>query len=233
VTFRRLGYNAGQFQRIPTRCGQSAEKQKGIWMSPSRVLADQIFPQDGIAADAVRIAAATILLGLCAHIVIPLPWTPVPITGQTFGVLLVGVLLGARRGGLALLLYLLEGAAGLPVFQPLGLAGAARFVGPTTGYLISYPLAALVTGWMVERGTEIAAARAEKSRSSTFALVGGLISGDAIIFAGGCAWLAVGWGLGWKLALQQGALPFVPGEIIKIVMIMAAVGGIQLFRRTR
>ena len=88
-------------------------------MSQSKVLADQIFPQEGLAADAVRIAAATILLALCAHIAIPLPWTPVPITGQTFGVLLVGVLLGARRGGIALVLYLLEGAAGLPVFQPL------------------------------------------------------------------------------------------------------------------
>jgi biotin transport system substrate-specific component len=201
-------------------------------MSQSRVLADQIFPQEGIAADAARIAAATILLALCAHIVVPLPWTPVPITGQTFGVLLVGVLLGARRGGLALLLYLLEGAAGLPVFQPLGLVGPARFLGPTAGYLIAYPAAAFVTGWLVERGSQFAAARATKSSFAAFSLIGGLISGEAIIFAAGCAWLAVGLGLGWKLALQQGALPFVPGEVVKIVLIIAVVGGSQLFRRT-
>lgn len=201
-------------------------------MSQSRVLADQIFSQEGIAADAVRVAAATILLALCAHIVIPLPWTPVPITGQTFGVLLVGVLLGARRGGLALVLYLLEGAAGLPVFQPLGLVGPARFLGPTAGYLISYPVAAFVTGWLVERGSQFAAARGTKSSFAAFSLIGGLLSGEAIIFAAGCAWLAVGLGLGWKLALQQGALPFVAGEVVKIVLIMAAVGGIQLFRRT-
>lgn len=200
-------------------------------MSQSRVLADQIFPHEGIAADALRIAAATILLALCAHIVIPLPWTPVPITGQTFGVLLVGVLLGARRGGLALVLYLLEGAAGLPVFQPLGLVGPARFLGPTAGYLLSYPAAAFVTGWLVERGAQIAAGRAAQSRFAGISLIGGLISGESIIFAGGCAWLAVGLGFGWKLALQQGALPFVPGEIIKMVMIVAAVGGLQLFRR--
>lgn len=200
-------------------------------MSQSKVLADRIFPQEGIAADAVRIVAATVLLALCAHIVIPLPWTPVPITGQTFGVLLVGVLLGARRGGLALVLYLLEGAAGLPVFQPLGLAGAARFLGPTAGYLISYPVAAFVTGWMVERGTQLGAARGETSRLSAAALIGGLISGDAIIFASGCLWLAVGLGLGWKLALQQGALPFVPGEAAKMLSIIAAVEGVQLFRR--
>jgi biotin transport system substrate-specific component len=208
------------------------EDEKGNWMSQSRALADQIFPQEGIAADAVRIVAATVLLALCAHVVIPLPWTPIPITGQTFGVLLVGVLLGARRGGIALVLYLLEGAAGLPVFQPLGLVGPARFLGPTAGYLISYPVAAFVTGWMVERGTEVAAARADRTRLSAVALIGGLISGEAVIFAGGCAWLALGLGLGWKLALQQGALPFVPGEVIKIVMIVAVVGGVQLFRRT-
>ncbi|MGA7854963.1 MAG: biotin transporter BioY [Candidatus Acidiferrales bacterium] len=201
-------------------------------MSQSRALADQIFPREGVAADAVRIAAATILLALCAHIVIPLPWTPVPITGQTFGVLLVGVLLGARRGGLALVLYLLEGAAGLPVFQPLGLVGPARFLGPTAGYLISYPVAAFVTGWLVERGSQFVEARATKSYFAAFSLIGGLISGEAIIFAGGCAWLAVGLGLGWKLALLQGALPFVPGEVVKIVLIVAAVGGMQFFRRT-
>ncbi|MGA7638132.1 MAG: biotin transporter BioY [Candidatus Acidiferrales bacterium] len=200
-------------------------------MSQSRVLADQIFPQEGIAADTVRIAAATILLALCAHIAIPLPWTPVPITGQTFGVLLVGVLLGARRGGIALVLYLLEGAAGLPVFQPLGLVGPARFLGPTAGYLISYPVAAFVTGWLVERGAQIAGARAGNSRFAAFPLIGGLISGEAIIFAGGCAWLAVGLGFGWKLALEQGVLPFVPGEIVKLAALVAAVGGFQLFRR--
>ena len=79
-------------------------------MSQSKVLADRIYSGEGIAADALRIFAANILLVLCAHIVIPLPWTPVPITGQTFGVLLVAVLLGARRGAITLIMYLLEGA---------------------------------------------------------------------------------------------------------------------------
>ena len=105
-------------------------------MSQAKVPADRIYSGEGIAADALRIAAANILLVLCAHIVIPLPWTPVPITGQTFGVLLVAVLLGARRGAITLILYLLEGAAGLPVFQPLGLPGLARFAGPTAGIFV-------------------------------------------------------------------------------------------------
>src|SRR5277367_6796205 len=153
-------------------------------MSQSRVLADQLYSGEGVAADVVRIAAANVLLALCAHIAIPLPFTPVPITGQTFGVLLVAVLLGARRGAITLVLYLLEGVAGLPVFQPLGLPGLARFAGPTGGYLFSYPVAAFVTGWLVERGAKIVdRSREGGSRLAGLPLIGALISGEAIIFA--------------------------------------------------
>jgi biotin transport system substrate-specific component len=200
-------------------------------MSQSKVLADQLYSGEGLAADALRIAAANILLALSAHVVMPLPWTPVPITGQTFGVLLVGVLLGSRRGGVALVLYLVEGLAGLPVFQPLGLAGPARFLGPTAGYLLSYPSAAFVTGWLVERGTRMDLARNLTSRVAGLPLIGALISGEGIIFLGGCTWLAVGLRLGWNAALRQGALPFLPGEIVKMALIVAAVGGYQIFRR--
>src|SRR5580693_8485869 len=200
-------------------------------MSQSKVLADKIYSAEGIVPDAVRIAAANILLALCAHIVIPVPWTPVPITGQTFGVLLVGVLLGSRRGGIALALYLLEGFAGLPVFQPLGLAGPARFLGPTAGYLISYPAAAFVTGWLVERGAQIGLARRANSHFAGLGLIRALISGEVIIFLGGCVWLALGLGLGWKLALDQGALPFILGFIIKMASIVAAIGGFKIFKR--
>ena len=200
-------------------------------MSQAKVLADRIYSGEGIAADALRIAAANILLVLCAHIVIPLPWTPVPVTGQTFGVLFVAVLLGARRGAITLILYLLEGAAGLPVFQPLGLPGLARFAGPTAGYLFSYPLAAFVTGWLVERGAKIRDSRVGGSRLAALSLVGALISGEAIIFACGCAWLALFLGMGWSVALSQGALPFVSGEIIKMALIVVAAGGLHLARR--
>jgi len=200
-------------------------------MSQTKVLADRIYSGEGIAADAVRIVAANILLVLCAHIVIPLPWTPVPITGQTFGVLLVAVLLGARRGAITLVLYLLEGAAGLPVFQPLGLPGLARFAGPTAGYLFSYPLAAFVTGWLVERGAKNVESRDASSRTAALPLIGALISGETIIFACGCAWLALVLRVSWSVALSQGALPFVPGEIIKMALIAVAAGGMQLARR--
>ncbi len=200
-------------------------------MSQSKVLADRIYSGEGIAADALRIVAANILLLLCAHIVIPLRWTPVPITGQTFGVMLVAVLLGARRGAITLILYLLEGAAGLPVFQPLGLPGLARFAGPTAGYLLSYPFAAFVTGWLVERGAKIGNTRDDGSRLAGLQLIGALLSGEMIIFACGCAWLALFLRMGWSAALSQGALPFIPGEIIKMALIVVAAGGLQLARR--
>ena len=200
-------------------------------MSQSKVLADQLYSGESIAADAVRIAAANILLALCAHIVIPLPFTPVPITGQTFGVLLVAVLLGARRSGIALVLYLLEGLAGLPVFQPLGIPGPARFIGPTAGYLVAYPFAAFATGWLVERIADAKRSGGIKSQPAGAPLAGALLCGETIIFLGGCTWLALGMRLGWPLALQNGALPFVPGEIIKMALIVTLVGGFELFRR--
>jgi biotin transport system substrate-specific component len=190
-------------------------------MSQSRVLADRVYSGEGFVADAVRIGAANILLALCAHIAIPLPWTPVPITGQTFGVLLIAVLLGSRRGSLALVLYLLEGFAGLPVFQPYGIPGPARILGPTAGYLLAYPPAAFLTGWLVERG----------AANSIVRFVGALLSGEFMIFLGGCAWLAAGIGLGWHAALVQGALPFLPGEMIKMALIVVYVRGIEFARR--
>jgi biotin transport system substrate-specific component len=200
-------------------------------MSQSKVLADRLYSGEGVAADVVRIAAANLLVALCAHIIIPLPFTPVPITGQTFGVLLVAVLLGARRSGIALVLYLLEGFAGLPVFQPLGLPGPARFIGPTAGYLVAYPFAAFVTGWLVERTANLTLPRAIKWQPAGAPLAAALLCGEVIIFLGGCTWLALGLHLGWPLAIQNGALPFVPGEIVKMALIVTLVGGFALFRR--
>lgn len=179
-------------------------------MTQPRVLANRALPGEGLAWDAARIAAANLLLVLCAQVAVPLPWTPVPVTGQTFGVMLVAVLFGARRAGLTLVLYLLEGAAGLPVFQPFGPPGAAHLVGPTAGYLWASPAAAFVTGWLVEKGANLSALR----------LIGALLAGEALIFAGGCAWLALAMGMGWRGALAAGAAPFAAGELIKIALVV-------------
>ncbi len=191
-----------------------------------RVLACRLIPGEGWRAEILRLAAANVLLVLCARIAIPLPWTPVPITGQTFGVMLAAVVLGGRRSALLMTAYLLEGAGGLPVFA-FGAAGAAHFLGPTAGYLLAYPPAAYVTGWLVERG---AAGRAWK-------LLGALLVGEAVIFAVGCAWLAAFLaGLlpgGWRAGLTLGALPFLPGEALKIAAIMAAVRGLEFAQGKR
>lgn len=164
------------------------------------------------AADAVLILAGSALVALSAQVVVPLPWTPVPITGQTFGVLFVGALLGSRRGALALAAYLLEGAAGLPVFAGGG-ATVAWLLGPTAGYLWSYPLAAWLTGRLAERGWD--------RRPATAALALG--AGNGVIYAVGLPWLALF--VGAERVLAAGLLPFVPGDLVKIAVAAGALSG--------
>jgi biotin transport system substrate-specific component len=130
-----------------------------------------------------------------------------------------------------MVLYLFEGLAGLPVFQPLGIPGPARFLGPTAGYLVAYPFAAFVTGWLVERGGNFRLPRAPKLQPAGAPLAGALLCGEAVIFLGGCTWLALGMHLGWTSAWRSGALPFIPGEIVKMALIVTLVGGFALFRR--
>jgi biotin transport system substrate-specific component len=185
-------------------------------MTQTRALADRVFVGEGVFRDAMRIAGANLLMVLCAWIALPLPWTPVPITGQTFGVLLVAVLLGARRGAFVLGLYLLEGLAGLPVFQPFGLPGAARLAGPTAGYLLTYPLAAYATGWIAER-----------LGNATLRMSGALLVGEVVIFAGGCSWLALVMSMGWSRAIALGLVPFLAGELIKMALVATSVRSIE------
>ena len=193
-------------------------------MAHTRTLADRVIPGEGLAWEILRIAAANLLLILCARVAIPLPWTPVPITGQTFGVMLVAVLLGSHRAAITLLLYLLEGLAGLPVFQPFGLPGAARLAGPTAGYLVASPFAAYVIGWITEE-------RRQRENSYPLArLLGALLTGEAIIFAAGCSWLAFVSAMDWRQALAAGALPFLPGEILKIIAVIAAAHSLNWIR---
>lgn len=163
-------------------------------------------------ADAVLILAGSALVALSAQVVVPLPWTPVPITGQTFGVLFVGALLGSRRGALALAAYLLEGAAGLPVFAGGG-ATVAWLLGPTAGYLWSYPAAAWLTGRLAERGWD--------RRPATAALALG--AGNAVIYAVGLPWLA--FFVGAERVFAAGLLPFVPGDLVKIAVAAGALAG--------
>jgi len=145
------------------------------------------------------------IIAIAAQIAIPIPFTPVPLTMQPLAVLLVGVVLGATRGSAAAALYLLEGAAGLPVFAQ-GHGGAFWLVGPTAGYLLSYPLAAFVAGWFSQRGWGSNVVRA----------LAGMLTALAIIYAGGWAWLAIL--SGPRAAFTMGVVPFVIADIVKVAI---------------
>ncbi len=168
-------------------------------------LADAALPRADVFRNALLIAGASLAVAVAARIAIPLPWTPVPVTGQSFAVLLTGMVLGARRGFLALVLYLAEGAAGLPVFAG-GAAGAAVLLGPSGGYLTAFPLAAALTGWLAGRGWD-------RRTLTTFAA---MLIGSAVIFAGGLAGLARF--VPVERLLATGLLPFIPGDVVKALL---------------
>src|SRR5271154_6092999 len=118
-----------------------AKPATGILGTQDRVL-------DGAGQVAIVIGAS-LFVALCARVALPLPFTPVPLTLQNFGVLLVGLSLGSRSGFAALVLYLAEGLMGMPVFSPTGPGGIAQLLGPTGGFLLAYPLVAWLAGFVM------------------------------------------------------------------------------------
>ncbi len=180
-------------------------------------LAQRLMPRSGFLANhwlanALLIVGGSLFVALSAQIRIPLPFTPVPITGQTLGVLLVGSLLGSRQGLLSMLLYLLLGAVGLPFFAG-GNSGVAVLYGATAGYLAAFPLTALLVGWLAERGWD--------RRVGT--MVASMALGSVVIYTLGVSWLALHIGL--TAAVANGLLPFVVGDIIKIALAGVALPG--------
>jgi len=167
------------------------------------------------AKQAALVVGASLFVALCARVTLPLPFTPVPLTLQNFGVLLVGLALGPRRAFGALVLYLAEGAAGLPVFNPAGLGGVAQLFGPTGGYLLAYPLVAGLAGLLMERGQKTIA-------RATFA---GLMA-EVLLFAVGLSWLAI-WAGSIKKAFMYGLYWFVFAEVIKVLMAAAVAVRLQ------
>ena len=165
-------------------------------------LADVAVPRPALLQNALLIAAASVVTALAAQAEIRLPWTPVPVTGQTFAVLLSGAVLGARRAFLAQALYLAEGALGLPVFAGGG-AGALHLAGPTGGYLLAFPFAAGLTGLLAERGWD--------RRLVTMMLA--MLLGSTVVFACGLAGLARF--VPASALVATGLAPFVAGDLIK------------------
>jgi biotin transport system substrate-specific component len=155
------------------------------------------------------VVGASLVVALCAHITIPLmPLTPVPLTAQNLGVLLVGLMLGSRRGFAAMALYLAEGAVGLPVFSPspTGLVGIAQLLGPTGGFLMVYPFVAFLAGYIFERGT----------KSFARAAIAGLLA-EILLFAGGLTWLYV-FTHSLARAAYLGLYWFLAAEVIKVML---------------
>ena len=165
-------------------------------------LAETIYPSSGLLHDITSVVVASLFIAVCAQLNIPLPFTPVPLSGGTLGVLYAGALLGSRRGAAAVALYLLEGSAGFPVFSG-GAAGFAHLLGPSGGYLLGFPLGAFVTGLLAERGWDRTPLRA-------FAV---MLAGSLPIFALGL--LGLSRFVPAEAVLAQGLWPFVPGDLLK------------------
>lgn len=168
-------------------------------------LVDLISWRAGRLSSPAVVAGASLLIALCAQIAIPLPHTPVPVTGQTLAVLLAGALLGRRRGVEAVALYLGGGALGLPFFAPFG--------AHTAGYLIGFLPAAWLTGFLAERGWD--------RRPETALLM--MLAGSAVIFAFGLAWLSRF--VSGENLLALGLYPFIPGDIAKSCLAAALLPG--------
>jgi biotin transport system substrate-specific component len=154
------------------------------------------------------IGLGAVIVALSAQVVVPVPFTPVPMTLQPLAVLVVGGLLGAARGAGALALYLVLGIVGLPVFAGGG-SGALRLVGPTGGYLLAFPLAAAATGGLLHR------------RSVLQVLLACSV-GMLIIHLGGAAWLAI-LGHDPAIAFRIGVLPFLAGDLLKVGLAAAVI----------
>lgn len=189
-------------------------------------LADALLPGASSSAkafgrDALLVVGGSVLTAIAAQVAVPLPFTPVPVNGSTFAVLLCGAALGWKRGALSQLVYLAQAAAGLPVLA-LGLGGVVAMTGPTGGYLAAFPLAAALTGFLAEREWD------RKVLGTVTAMTLGLL----VIYAMGLAWLTTF--VGAANVVAAGLLPFLVGDALKIGLAAAILPAAwKLVRRQR
>ena len=168
----------------------------------------------------IAVVLATGLVAICAHIALPLGFTPVPVTMQTFAVLLLGLLLAPGPAFACLALYLMEGAVGLPVFSPHGPGGIAQLLGPTGGYLLSYPFAAAAASLLYRRW-----------RGSLLAALAASGLASILILAAGATWLGLLSHLKFSLVFAQSVVPFLPGDAVKILAATACVSMLGSFSK--
>ncbi len=182
-------------------------------LSPNRVtIAEALWPRResltwDLLRDAVLIVGFAVLIALCGRARFYLPDNPIPITLQTFGVLLAGASLGSWRGVASLLLFYFVGMAGAPVFQDGNNGWSYTTGGPTGGYLIGFVAAALVTGFLAER---------IRNRSG---LLWALLAGNAVLYVPGILWLGAKGFVEWGDVLSKGLYPFIPGDLLKMLMV--------------
>jgi biotin transport system substrate-specific component len=167
-------------------------------------------PRSILAREAALLVAASVFLALTARISVPLPFSPVPISGQTLGVMLIGALYGPRRGTLAVALSIVEGAAGLPVFAA-GRSGIAVLLGPTGGYIAGFLPAAAVAGLLCG-----------SARPVGVRFAGALLAGLAVYLCG-VPWLMAVTAMPLGPAVVQGLLPFLPGDALKAAIVAGVV----------
>jgi biotin transport system substrate-specific component len=179
------------------------------YAKPDTLIAAALAPLDWTRAVSL-VVGFSLLTALSAQIVIPIG--PVPITGQTFAVLLTGALLGSRLGAMAMIVYLIEGASGLPFFYG-GTSGIAHLLGPTGGYLIAFPAAAFITGAFAEHGWD----------KRFLTALASMAIGSAVIMLSGWVWLALITNTALATAFQITVLKFIPGDIIKILLAAAVL----------
>ena len=170
-----------------------------------------VFPRSSALTEALFVVGGIGFISLLAQISLPVPGSPVPVTGQTLGVLLIGTTYGARLGFITFASYLLAGIAGAPIFAPSATSanhGIERLTGATGGYLVGMLIASLLLGYLADRKAD------QKFRTSFPAL----LLGDLVIFTFGLAWLHASLDMTWAATFKAGFTPFILGEALKIAI---------------
>jgi biotin transport system substrate-specific component len=170
-----------------------------------------VFPRSTALTEALFVVGGIGFISLLAQISLPVPGSPVPVTGQTLAVLLIGTTYGARLGFITFATYLLAGIAGAPIFAPSATSanhGVDRLVGATGGYLVGMLVASLLLGYLADRKAD------QKFRTSFPAL----LLGDLVIFTFGLAWLHTSLDMTWAATFKAGLTPFILGEALKIAI---------------
>lgn len=178
-------------------------------------LFEMVFPGTELRAKAALVLAGSGLMALASHVMAPLPFTPVPVTAQTFVVLLLAALLGARMALAIQFVYLAEGLAGLPVFAPTASWALGRLIGPTDGYLLGFLAATWVVGSLADRGWG-------RRLGSSVAM---MFAGECALYAIAIPWIKMFLGANWMQSLMMGLWPFLPGDLYKLILAALVLPG--------